>query len=179
LREGLRNVCAIFGWFLDADAFLFYIPSWWRWNRPENGNVLRGNLKDLSEIRASALVDAFVRNIEYVPEGLQETFLDALRERLPRRSPIQDQDQDQKQKQDWARGCTGKRPLADDSVDGCGNVHLDVARECLALTNPHAPMEDLIDAFGSIAQHRGIAWARPEAIAALSTVLAEQHRTLR
>lgn len=31
LRKGLTDVSVTFGWHFDADARVFYIPSWWRW----------------------------------------------------------------------------------------------------------------------------------------------------
>lgn len=91
--KGLADVGETFGWLFDAGARVFYIPSWWRFNPPENANVLLGNLKDLSEIPSSKLVDAFAANLETLPETLWGTFREGCSERLPRRSPTQDQEQ--------------------------------------------------------------------------------------
>lgn len=109
LRKGLSNVCTTFDWLFDADARVFYIPSWWRWNRPDNVNVLRGNLKDLSEIPPCALVEAFAANLEYVPVDLRQTFIETLRRRLPERPPTQDLSQYQYQETGAraARGSAG------------------------------------------------------------------------
>jgi hypothetical protein len=111
LRKGLVNVCVTFGWCFDADARVFYIPSWWRFNRPENENVWKGNLKDVNEIPECALLDAFAANLTYVPANVQGTFTETLRERLTKRPPIQDQDQEQEQEQEQdpalSRGSAG------------------------------------------------------------------------
>ena len=75
-RKGLAEVCVTFGWQFDNDQRVFYIPSWWRWNQPTNPNILIGNLKALSEIRPSALVDAFAQNLQTLPETFHETFIE-------------------------------------------------------------------------------------------------------
>jgi hypothetical protein len=44
LTKRLRNVCQTFGWWFDSVARVTYIPTWWRWNPPENVNVMKGSL---------------------------------------------------------------------------------------------------------------------------------------
>ena len=73
----------------DADARVFYVPSHWRWNPPENDNVIKGNLKDLNEVPPCGLVDAFARNIETLPETYQATFVERITQRLRKRPPTQ------------------------------------------------------------------------------------------
>jgi hypothetical protein len=80
-----------FDWHFDADARVFYVPSWWRWNPPENENVLKGNLKALSEIPPSKLADGFARNTETLDETLRPTFMECCQRHLPRRLPNQEQ----------------------------------------------------------------------------------------
>lgn len=53
LKKRLDKVCLTFGWMFDAKARVTYIPSWWRWNPPENANVMKGSLKELNEIVSS------------------------------------------------------------------------------------------------------------------------------
>lgn len=112
LRERMADVRTTFGWHFDPDARVFFIPSWWRWNRPENANVLRGNLKDLNEIPPCMLLNAFARNLETLPETLHQTFVECCTERIPKRSPIQDQDQGSgtKQKQEQEPRAPRGRP---------------------------------------------------------------------
>ena len=92
LRKGLADIGTTFDWRFDAEARVFYIPSWWRWNEPENPNVLKGNLKALSEIPPCGLVDAFSRNLETLPETLHETFIEGCTIRLSKRPPNQEQE---------------------------------------------------------------------------------------
>jgi len=89
-RKALTTVCTAFGWLFDADAGVFYIPSWWRWNRPQNPDHLKGNLKDLNEIPASELVEAFARNLEHLPGTCHQTFVTGVAGRLSTRPPHQD-----------------------------------------------------------------------------------------
>jgi hypothetical protein len=100
LRERLADVTLTFGWLFDADAKVLYIPSWWRWNAPENPHVLEGNLKDLNEIPPCALVEALARNLEHVPAKWHQTFVEGVARRLPKRPVHQEQEQKQKQKQE-------------------------------------------------------------------------------
>src|SRR5262249_53723706 len=89
------DIAETFGWLFDANAGVFYIPSWWKWNVPQNNNVLKGNLKDLNEIPPSGLVEAFARNIETLPETFHQMFLEGIRLRLVQPSRTQDQYPDQ------------------------------------------------------------------------------------
>ena len=82
LRKALPDVLAAFGWMFDAVARVVFIPTWWRWNSPDHGKVLQGNLKDLSEIPPCGLVDAFANNVTYLNPDLHPTFFEAIRLRL-------------------------------------------------------------------------------------------------
>jgi hypothetical protein len=152
LRKGLSNVCLTFGWLCDSEARVFYIPSWWRWNRPDNLNVLRGSLKDISELPPCGLVDAFASNLTYVPPDVQETFIETLMERLPKRSGTQEQEQKQYQKQDQKQKPTSR--LRNEASASNRRAQSDaseslvkVAIETLKLTSPNRPLEELVDAF--------------------------------
>jgi hypothetical protein len=98
LRKAVTSVCATFGWQFDAEARVFYIPSWWRFNMPENSNVLKGNLKDLNEIPFCALIEAFTENREMLPSSLHETFKEGCALHLGQRLRKQEQEQEQEQK---------------------------------------------------------------------------------
>lgn len=116
VREAMAMLHAVFGWEFDPEARVLYIPSWWRWNRPENVNILKGNLKALQEVPANRFLETFRSNTEWLPTDLHATFQECVRERSgnasrnasgkgsgtfkkgsPKPSPIQDQDQDQDQ----------------------------------------------------------------------------------
>ena len=49
-RERFGRVCRVLKWGWDEQHRVLYFPSWWRYNRPENPNVLKGNLEDLNDL---------------------------------------------------------------------------------------------------------------------------------
>src|SRR5260370_42103530 len=49
-RRDFERVRAKFEWPYDRTLRVLYIPSWWKWNTPENPNVLKGNLEDIAEL---------------------------------------------------------------------------------------------------------------------------------
>jgi len=191
LREGVRDVTLTFGWVFDADAGVLYIPSWWRFNRPENVNVLKGNLKDISEIPSCALLDAFATNLEYLPADLHETFIETLRRRMPKRPPTQDQEQEEQETRTGtgaraARGKNGASRLsslsekenAQETAPTTSNAPLlTIARETLELVHPTRPLDELVDAFrGLAAQRRSIdnGVSRDDVVQALNIVMTER-----
>jgi len=168
LLERLADVRVTFGWHFDADARVFWIPSWWRWNAPENANVLRGNLKDLSEITPCALADAFAANIETLPETLHDTFVEGCRLRLPEGSPTQEQDlQEHKHEQD-AGARRAPRELRTKNSD---EKLVTIARRVLQEHNP-PNLESAIDHLGQYAT-----CTRAQAEIALTAAFAERRAT--
>lgn len=90
------NVCQTFKWSFDATMRVLYLPTWWKYNFPENANVLKGNLKDLHDVPATSLIDCFYTNIRYLGT-YTETFTQTLAEHYPKRPAIQEQEQEQEQ----------------------------------------------------------------------------------
>lgn len=159
VRKGLVDIGAMFGWHCDAVARVIYIPSWWRWNRPENENVLKGNLKALSEIPPCGLVDAFARNVETLPETLRERFMECCHLRLPKRPPNQEQYQEhlQKQEKEHERVPSGSRKETQSEEAKNGTEREDllpVAREVLKFANRTQPIDELVDVFYQIRTDR-------------------------
>ena len=103
-REGFGNVCRRlnFGW--DETFRVLYLPTWWKYNPPENKNNVIGNLKDLDGVPNSPLIERFINNLQYLSEELHETFTQTLAKRYPKRSPSQEQEQEQEQEKDRAKG---------------------------------------------------------------------------
>jgi hypothetical protein len=101
-RKRLPDVQTTFAWQYDAEARVFFVPSWWRWNHPENSNVLQGNLKDLNDVPLCALVEAFAGNLETLDPTFHQTFVEGCGRYLHKRSSDQEQyqdlDQEKKQK---------------------------------------------------------------------------------
>lgn len=103
-QKGFLKVCQTLHWEWEADTRVIYLPTWWRYNQPENANNVVGNLKDLDDLPETPLLKRFSTNTTYLPEGLTETFTQTLAKRYPqrspKRSPTQEQEQEQEQEQD-------------------------------------------------------------------------------
>ena len=178
-REGLRNVCGTFGWVFDADSRVMYVPSWWRWNRPENLNVLRGNLKDLSEIPPCALIEAFAQNLAYVPADLHQTFIDTFRERMALRPPTQEQEQVPVTRSRAGAPASRKKAGFEKGATNGNGAESEVspqvvkfARETILLTSPNNSIDELAEAFLNIYP----SCSRQDAIAGLNVALSEHRR---
>jgi hypothetical protein len=181
LSKRLVNVCQTFGWLFDKRSRVFYIPSWFKWNPPENVNVMKGSLKDLNEIPPCGLVEAFARNTETVPETLRETFVEGLRQRLSKGMPNQEQYQDQEAVSEAGTGAgsafggsaarSSSLSPKSETKKGTEGKLIAVAREVLQLDNPRASMDHLVDAFRSI--HQG-SYTNAEARDALNVALSER-----
>lgn len=169
LRKGLTDVRETFGWLFDAGAGVFYIPSWWRWNKPEGVNVLKGNLKELSEIPPSHLMEMFAANLRTLPEALHLTFIEGCRERLPEPSPIQDQEQDQEQKQEQEQEGAG---APKSGIDEDAYLRT-VIREALGLSPKNAPTDYLLDCINSIDPTLADRYKRQDVLQHLNQVLLE------
>ena len=97
--KGFRKVCQRLNYEWDEDARVLYLPTWWKYNAPDNPNTLKGNLSDIDGLPETRLFARFSTNLAYLAETLHPTFHKALAKRLPKPAPNQDQDQDQDQKQ--------------------------------------------------------------------------------
>lgn len=172
LKKRLVTVCQTFGWLFDGRSRVVFIPSYWKWNPPDNVNVVKGSLKDLNEIPPCGLVDAFARNIETLPVTLHETFLEGLRQRLPKPSPNQDQYQDQyqKQKQKTAalRAVALKEKTTDTNVPIPDAKIVTIAREVIREAPRETTTGYLVDALLHACHQRHIDANRATAIAALA-----------
>lgn len=192
LRKAFWNVCTTFNWMFDADARVIYIPSWWRWNSSVNTNILLGNLKDLSEIPSCALVDAFSRNITYLSPKVHESFIEALRQRLPQSSPTSGSGA-LSGKQETGKQKTARRaevpalravsPNPSEQHDGKDKGGSDekllmLARATVAVTSSRADLDELVESFHHVARDKGDrgAYKRTDIVAAVNEVLSE-HRS--
>ena len=177
IRKGLADVAGTFGWLFDSRAGVFYIPSWWRWNRPQNPKHLQGNLKDLNEIAPSELVEAFARNLGTLPDTFHQTFLEGIARRLLERPANQNLDLDLNQKQKHGRratrGIDGVNPSSGQPVS---DRQVEIARKTLTFEDAGRPIEHLQDAFINIARSEGIRdCTAAQARSALAIALSE-HR---
>ena len=184
LTKRLERVSVTFGWLFDKKARVVYIPSWFKWNPPENLNVVKGSLKDLNEIPPCAFVDAFARNIETLHETVRPTFIEGLRQRLPKGMATQDQYQEQEQKQEQKPTTNGNGAALFKSArlssekngkDSSDEKLIEAARQTLRFTNPHEPIDELVDAFRIVSQTmKGCPeFTKTEAVQALNVALSE------
>jgi hypothetical protein len=170
LKKRLVRVCQTFGWLFDTRARVVYLPSYWRWNPPENINVVKGSLKDLNEIPPCGLVDAFAQNIETLPGTLHGTFIEGLRQRLPKPSPNQKQYQDQEKKQKQP----ALRAVASNGTSDAGNAPtpnarmLSIASDVMRQLPRESSSDLLVDHFLYLCRQEKIEAGRSLAIAALA-----------
>ncbi len=95
--ERFRSLCERLNWRWDELAAVVYLPTWWKYNQPENPNVLVGNLRDLDDVPHSPLVLEFCDNVIYLDPRFHQTFRETLAKRYPKRSAVQEQEQKHKQ----------------------------------------------------------------------------------
>lgn len=184
LDQALVDVTTSFGWFHDRDAKVFYIPSWWRWNQPENKNVLIGVLAALSEVPPCALVEAFGANLAHLDDQLHSVFVDACTQRIGQRygqrygqrAGTQEQDQrsgSENKEQEPSRRRSlvpHRRPAAQNGSDG-GLTQ--IAREVVdRYMRPGAEIEELVDVFHQLAPDNHA--KKSIVISALESALAER-----
>lgn len=98
--KSFKTICEILSWEFDEKARVVFIPTWWRYNPPENCNVLKSCLSDLHELPVTKLKEKFVENIRYLPITLHETFRQTFHKGLPKPSPQPSPNQEQEQKQE-------------------------------------------------------------------------------
>lgn len=91
VSQGLR-----IGW--DETFRVLYLPTWWKYNCPENPNVLKSCLADLHEVPETSLIIEFSNNLRYLPETFHQTFREGLPKPSPQRMPHQEQEQEQEYK---------------------------------------------------------------------------------
>ena len=84
-----------FGW--DSAARVLYLPTWWKYNCPENPNVLMYCLNDLDEVPHTSLFQLFKSNIIYLPATFHVTFAKCCSKSYLQPSPNQEQEQEQEQ----------------------------------------------------------------------------------
>lgn len=94
-----ERILTVLGWRFDRAVRVLYIPTWWRYNSPENPNVLAGALEDLNGLPNTPLLKEFAANVRYLTPNLLETFRQRMGERFGERLAIQEQYQEQEQKQ--------------------------------------------------------------------------------
>jgi hypothetical protein len=100
--ERFEGVLQTLKWRFDSALRVLYIPTWWKWNRPDNANQLIAALKDLEEVPETLLLQDFAANTRYLEGTFGVTFAKRLGERLAGVRP-QEQEQEQEKEQEQER----------------------------------------------------------------------------
>lgn len=116
-RLFFEKVCRTFEWRFDDKLRVLYIPSWWKYNAPENPSVLKNCLNDLHDLPATPLLSHFFANSTHLARHLHETFETCSPTRVPPRvetpSPapegVKEQEQEQEQEQDQEKDGSSER----------------------------------------------------------------------
>ena len=85
--EAFRKVLKSLRWGYDERLRVLYIPTWWKYNKPENPNVVKGSLKDLKELPKTELLHDFKVNLQYLPETFHKAFHEGFQEVFPKGLP--------------------------------------------------------------------------------------------
>ncbi len=93
--KGLAKVCERLKWTYETASRVLYIPTWWKYNSPENPNVLKSCLDDLHELPQTKLVKPFSENTQYLPERFIPTFTKGLAKVTCKNTQEQEQEQEQ------------------------------------------------------------------------------------
>ena len=113
ITRRFKMVCAQFGWQYDPASRVLFIPSWWKWNKPENAIVLKGALKDCHELPETPLYETLAACSRNVCERLGVTFP----KRIPEPSPIQEQYSNRSKAVQEERTVAAPRPPVENSVE--------------------------------------------------------------
>ena len=101
-----------FGW--HEPTRVLYLPTWWKYNTPENPNVLKSCLGDLHDVPRTPLSTAFCGNLTHLPETFHQTFratVETFAKGWGERMADQEQEQEQEQEVlPGARAGTGSPP---------------------------------------------------------------------
>lgn len=93
----MTEVCETLSWSYDERRHVLYIPTWFKYNPPENPKHMMGCLDDLHELPQTELIKAFAANDVFIPGHCREVFRRAM-DSFGIAMPYQEQEQEQKQK---------------------------------------------------------------------------------
>ena len=97
----IGRVCDTLNWGFDKTRSVVFIPSWFKYNPPENPKHLAGCLSDLHEIPQTDLLAVFKSNVTHIPRHCLEVWqksVDSYGIAIPIAMPYQKQEQKQEQK---------------------------------------------------------------------------------
>jgi hypothetical protein len=129
-RLFFEKVCRTFEWRFDDKLRVLYIPTWWKYNAPENPSVFKNCLNDLHDLPATHLLDFFFANTAHLSEHLHGTFESYSPTRATQRvesgspAPVADKEQEQEQEpeQEPDRGSSKGSPTSGDSSEPAASM---------------------------------------------------------
>lgn len=77
------KVLRVFRWKFDRKRKVLYLPTWWKYNTPENPNVLKSFAPFLHDLPQTYLYKQFATNLDYLPESFHKSFRERFPESLP------------------------------------------------------------------------------------------------
>jgi hypothetical protein len=72
-------------WQYDEKTRVLYLPTWWRYNQPQNNDTVRGSLFDLYSLPKTPLIAMFGANDQYLNPMRRDAFRDAYAEFVKKR----------------------------------------------------------------------------------------------
>lgn len=72
---------------IDLDNNVIYLPNWYKWNKPQNPNVLKGWLNLLDNIPDCECKQLYLQQLKILVESLDESFKKVLDKSFPTPEP--------------------------------------------------------------------------------------------
>lgn len=94
--KGFGRVCDSLGWKYDNRVRVLFIPTWWKYNPPENAKHLQGCLEDLHDLPQTKLLAEFARTVGYIPDHSRDSFAIAMQIAMAYQEQKQEQERKQK-----------------------------------------------------------------------------------
>lgn len=92
-----NTVCDTLLWRWDEGLRVVYLPTWWRYNHPDNPKAMKGCLSDLDDLPISPLLNEFYSNTRYLAGSVLQVFNECIAYRIANGRAYQEQEQEQEQ----------------------------------------------------------------------------------
>jgi hypothetical protein len=99
LLIAMRKLCSGLNWKFHEPSRVLYLPTWWKYNPPENEKHLFGCLKDIHDVPSSPLLSMFWNNETHLPAMSVAGFRTRKPDSYRIATPYQEQEQEQEQEQ--------------------------------------------------------------------------------
>lgn len=104
-RQRFQNVVSALKWRWDAPSRVLFLPSWWKYNSPDNPNTMKGCLDDTHDLPQTNLLSEFCDNTKYIEKkhvNVWRTFVKKNRN-VTHQEHKQEQEQEHEQEQEGLR----------------------------------------------------------------------------